>query len=169
MPQLLKRWEDATVHLFGQEIRIRVKAPSFSAEPEFNRRMVEFGMKAKPARAALAALASGEELPAGTYEALFDTIDQKWAASIFEGCVRVPEPISLEGEEEAPITDGAGLFAVANGALVMEVLNKVSEMSRLGAAEGKASSSPSTSGPAGKTDAGASPAMSTVTADGPAV
>jgi len=166
MPQLLKRWEAATFHLFGHEIRAEVKAPSFADEPEFNRNMVSFGMKAKPARAVLAAMATGEEIPAEAYEGLFNTIDPKWAGSIFAKCIRLPEPIMLEGEDGSPITTGAGLFEIANGTLVMEVLNKVAEMSRLGAAEGKASSSPSTSGPAGTTSDGDSPAKLTETVDG---
>jgi len=166
MPQLLKRWEAATFHLFGHEIRAEVKAPSFSDEPEFNRRMMGIGAKAAPARAALAAIESGQEVPAEVYEALFSAADPKWSAEVFAKCVRVPDPITLEGEEGEPITSGAGLFEIANGALVMEVLNKVSEMSRLGAAEGKASSSPSTSGPAGTTSDGGSPVTRTETVDG---
>jgi hypothetical protein len=167
MPQLLKRWEAATFHLFGQEIRAEVKAPSFADEPEFNRRMLAFAGKAKGARAALAALQSGAEVPEESYEALFNAIDPAWAGDVFAKCFRLREPVQLEGEEGAPIATGAGLFEVANGPFVMEVLNKVAEMSRLGAAEGKASSSPSTSEPAGKIVDGASPAMSTGNGDGP--
>ncbi len=166
MPQLLKRWEAATFYLFGQEIRVEVKAPSFADEPEFNRRMMQFGAKAAPAKEALIALKEGRELSPEVYETLFSAVDPKWAATIFEKCLRLPEPVTLEGEDGTPITTGTGLLEIANGSFVMDVLNKVAERARLGAAEGKASSSPSTSGPAGTTSDGGSPVTRTETVDG---
>jgi hypothetical protein len=165
MPQLLKRWEAATFHLLGQEIRLEVRAPHFSEEGEFNRRMMAVGLKARPAQAALEALRAGQEIAPDALDALFASVDPKWAAGIFAKYVRLPEPVVFDGEE--PVTTGAALFDVANGALVQEVLQKVGEMSRLGAAEGKVSSSPSTSGPAGTMADGASPVTSTGSADGP--
>ena len=162
--QLLKRWEPATFHLLGQEIRLEVRAPHFSEEGEFNRRMMTVGLKARPAQEALRALQAGEDFPADALDALFASVDPKWASGIFARYVRLPDPVTFEGEE--PITTGAALFEAANGALVQAVLQKVGELSRLGAAEGKAFSSPSTSGPAGMMPDGASPATSTGSGDG---
>lgn len=169
MPQLLKRWEEHTFHLLGQEIRLKVKAPHFSEEGQFNRNLMAWGRTAAKAKAAFEAAKEGGTVPAAEdSDALFGSIDPEWAAGVFEKCVRPTEPIGLDGEDGAPpITTGRELFDVANGALVMEVLGKVGELSRLGAAEGKASSSPSTSEPAGTSDGGDSPATSIEPADGP--
>jgi hypothetical protein len=169
MAQLLKRWEEHTFHLLGQPIRLKVKAPHFSEEGEFNKRLMAWGRTAAKAREAFKIAKEGGTVPSTEdADALFSSLDPTWAAGVFESCVRVVEPIQLEDEPDAPpITTGKELFEIANGALVMEVLGKVGEQARLGLPAGKASSSPSTSEPAGVSDAGASPATSTESADGP--
>jgi hypothetical protein len=169
MPQLLKRWEEHTFHLLGQPIQLKVKAPHFAEEGEFNKRLMAWGRTATKARDAFKAAKDGGTVPSSEdADALFSSIDPQWAEGVFEKCVRVVDPIQLEDEPDAsPITTGKDLFEVANGALVMEVLSKVGEQARLGVAEGKASSSPSTSGLAGMSDAGASPATSIESGDGP--
>ena len=123
MSQLLKRWEPSTFYLLGQEIRLEVRAPHFSEEAEFNRRMMTVGLKARPAQEALRALQAGEEIAPEALDALFASVDPKWAAGIFARYVRLPEPVTFDGEE--PITTGAALFDAANGALVQAVLQKV--------------------------------------------
>jgi hypothetical protein len=169
MPQLLKRWEEHTFHLLGQPIRLKVKAPHFAEEGEFNRQLMAWGRKATKAREALkASKDSGAPLAAEATDELFQSVDPKWALSVFEKNVRLSEPIELEDEPGGgSITTSGELFDIATQALVMEVIGKVGEMARLSLSEGKASSSPSTSGPAGTSDAGGSPATSTESGDGP--
>ncbi len=167
MTQLLKRWEESDFELLGQRIRLKVKAPLFDEAPEFLRKMTAFGRSAVKARDATA---GDVEAQASGADSMFASLDAKWVQDVFTKCVRPSEPILVEDEPDAkPIQTGADLYEVANAALVLQVLAKVQELVMLGAAEGKASSSPSTSAAGtGMTDAGGSPATSTEPGDGTA-
>jgi hypothetical protein len=163
--QLLKRWEESTFELLGQSIRLKVKAPLFDEAPEFLRKMIAFG------RAGVkASTAEGVDAQASGADSMFASLDAKWVRSVFAGCIRPSEPILVEDEPDAkPIQTGAELYEIANAALVLQVLAKVQELVMLGAAEGKASSSPSTSAVGtGMMDAGGSPVTSTGPEDGTA-
>lgn len=167
MTQLLKRWEESTFDLLGQTIRLKIKAPLFDEAPDFLRMMTAFG------RSAVRAQGTAEddlEGKASGVDSMFGSLDPKWVRGVFSTCVRPAEPILVEDEpDEKPIQTGADLYEVANAALVLQVLAKVQDLVMLGAAEGKASSSPSTSAAGtGMTDDGGSPATITGPADGTA-
>ncbi len=170
MSQLLKRWDEGTYDLFGQRIRLKVKAPLFDEAPEFLRKMTAFS---RTAALAQSAVGTGDvEATVGGADSMFAAIDTKWARDVFLKCVVPIEPIFVEddGPDAKPITTGAELYEIANIPLVLQVLYKVQRMAMLGPTEGKASASPSMSG-AGPgqeiPDSGNSPAMSIEPVDGP--
>ena len=175
MAQLFKRWEEETFHLLGQEIRLKVKAPSFDDSPEILRKMSAYVAAAKRAtaeRAAAERAAEGTGAPVGASgtEDVLATLDPTWVRSMFTKCVKPAEQIVLDGEEGSPIQTGEQLYEIANGSLVLQVITKIQGMVFLGEAAGKASSSPSTSGAEAGTapDSGAFPAPITEIVDGPA-
>ncbi len=164
MTQLLKRWEEGTFDLLGQKIRLKIKAPLFDEAPDFLRKMTVFG------RAGLKAQqAEGVDAQASGADSMFASLDPKWVKDVFAKCVRPSEPILIDDEPDAkPIQTGADVYEIANAALVLDVLAKVQELVMLGAAEGKASSSPSTSAAGtGTTVDGGSPVTNIEPEDGP--
>jgi len=167
MTQLLKRWEEGTFDLLGQQIRLKVKAPLFDEAPDFLRKMTAFGRTAGKAQLAMT---EGAEALANGADNMFAALDAKWVRDVFTKCVRLAEAILIEDEEGAkPIQTGADLYEIANAALVLQVLAAVQRLVMLGADEGKAFSSPSTSDAGtGMTDAGVSPATNTGPGDGTA-
>ncbi len=165
MTQLLKRWEEGTFDLLGQKIRLKVKAPLFDEAPDFLRKMMVFGRAGFKAQHAEA---GDVEAQASGADSMFASLDPKWVRDVFTKCVRPSEAILVDDEPDAkPIQTGADVYEIANASLVLDVLAKVQELVMLGAAEGKASSSPSTSAAGtGTTDAGGSPVTSTEPGDG---
>ena len=146
---LLKRWHESEFHLAEQPIRLKLKALSFEEAPPFLRKMKEHGDKARDD---------------GNSEDIFTTLDVAFVLDCFE---RYVKPVGeLEDEEKGKIASGRDVFAIANPGLVVSVLARLERLAILTAPAGKASSSPSTSEPAGS-DASDSPAMSTEPADGP--
>src|SRR5512139_3283703 len=124
MAQLLKRWEEGTFDLLGQQIRLKVKAPSFDDAGEFLRKMAAF---ARAASRAQTAVRTGADETGEGAESMFAAIDAKWTREIFAKCVRPVEPILVEddGPDGKPIQTGAEVYEVANTALVLQVLYKV--------------------------------------------
>ncbi len=164
---LLKPWEERTFPFLGQEIRLKIKAPSYDEAPDFLKRMAEYGMAAVEAKKARVA----GDPTAGV--GLFSHFDPAFVKATFEKCVKPAADQFVEGSdgESKPLVTGLDVYQIANSVLVLSVLNDVQSRAMLSDAEGKGSSSPSTSGVGtgeGVPDAGDSPATFTVTADGPA-
>lgn len=146
--QLLKRWHESEFFLAGQPLRLRLKALSFEEAPPFLRKMQEHGAKARTDEGA----------------DVFETLGADFVRDTFERYVKPAE--ELQDEEGGKITSGRDVFSIANPGLAVAVLARLERLAVLTQPEGKASSSPSTSGPAGMKDDGASPATSTGPADG---
>lgn len=151
---LLKRWHDRTFYVGGEPLTLKLKALSFGGSADFLRKLMAASKAAEEAKKDPANL-----------ETMFTTIDAAWAKDVFTKSVRLSG--SLEVDEGVTITTGAELFEEATPGLVIAVLFQLQKLALVTEAEGKASSSPSTSEPAGTSDAGGSPATSTVPADGP--
>lgn len=163
---MLKRWEERTFYLLGQEIRLKIKAPSFDEAPAFMKKMAEFGVAAKEGKAAYDAgnAAAGADL--------FSLIDPAFARGLFEKNVKPVAETFAEDDDGEPkaIVTGLDVYGIANSVLVLSVLSAVQSLAVLSEPEGKGSGSPSTSAPGTGpgTIAGISPVMSIAPADGPA-
>jgi hypothetical protein len=150
---MLKRWHEKTFHQAGDPLALKLKALSFLEGPDFLRRMMGV------ARAAAAAQKDGG------IESIFTALDPEWVKGVFTKSVRPVSPI--ETEEGGKIETGEALFEVVSPGIAVAILFELQKLAMLTEAEGKASSSPSTSEPAGMSGAGGSPATSTGSGDGP--
>ena len=151
---MLKLWYEETFYQAGQPLALKLKAPLFSDGPEFLRKMTAVSRAVGVAR-------NDPE----SSDSIFTALDPEWVKGLFAKWVRPVAPIEVEGE--AAIESGEGLFGVVSSGVVVQVLFKLQKLALLTEAEGKASSSPSTSEPAGTSGAGGSPATSTENGDGP--
>jgi hypothetical protein len=149
MADLLKTWLPVTVYLAGQPIPIKLRALRFGEAAEFTRQVE----------------AHNRQVLDGKGD-LWETFKPDEIRQLFARNVRLPSPVPVEDGE--PIATGEQLFDVATLGVVRAVIGKLYDFSRLSDPEGKASSSPSTSGPARVADAGGSPATSTEPGDGTA-
>jgi hypothetical protein len=151
---MLKRWHEKTFHQAGQPLAVKLKALSFSEGPEYLRKMM-----------AVSRAAQAAQKDAASVESIFTALDPEWVKSVFTRWVRPVAPIEIE--EGAAIETGEALFEVVSPGIAVAVLFEIQKLAMLTEAEGKASSSPSTSEPAGMSGAGGSPATSTGSGDGP--
>ena len=150
---MLKRWHEKTFHQAGDPLALKLKALSFAEGPEFLRKMMAVSRAAQAAQ------------KDGGVESIFTALDSEWVKSVFVKSVRPVAPI--ETEEGGKIETGEALYEVVSPGIAVAILFELQKLSMMTEAEGKASSSPSTSEPAGMSGAGDSPATSTGSGDGP--
>lgn len=150
---LLKRWHEKTFHQGGQPLALKLKALSFSESPEFLRKLMAVSRAAQAAQ------------KDGSVESIFTALDPEWVKAVFTKWVRPTAPIELE--DGGKVETGEALFDVVSPGVAAAVLFEIQKLAMLTEAEGKGSSSPSTSEPAGMSGAGASPATSIESGDGP--
>ncbi len=144
---MFTRWPGFTVYLAGQPIPLRLKALHFSESADFIRKVEEHNRRTLEGKADFA-----ESFPVEDIKVWFS----RW--------VRVEGKVLVDEQE---ITTGEQLYEVATFGVVHAVIGQLYDFARLSTAAGKASSSPSTSGPARETSGGDSPASSTEPGDGP--
>jgi hypothetical protein len=144
---LLKTWLPVTVYLAGQPIALKLKAIPFGEFSEFYRRIDAYNRLALEGKAL------------DVFEAFTPTELRDW----FGRWVRIDGDLEFDGER---IITGDDLLRIATLGIVREVIGKLLDFGRLSEAEGKGSSSPSTSEPARATSDGDSPATSIESADG---
>jgi len=150
---MLKRWHEKTFHQAGDALALKLKALSFAEGPEFLRKMMAVSRAAQAAQ------------KDGGVESIFTALDPEWVKSVFVKSVR---PVAaIEIEEGGKIETGEALYEVVSPGIAVAILFELQKLAMLTEAEGKASSSPSTSEPAGMSGAGDSPATSTGSGDGP--
>ena len=150
MAKILTRWHEETFHLAGQELKLKIKAPSFAEAPEFLAKMEAIG------KAAFAQDMAG----------VFSAENATFAAEAFARFVKPDEPI--EDEEGRSLATGADVYNIGNPGFVLDVLRSVQRYSMLTSTEGKASASPSTSSSAAEAS-GDSPATSIAVEASPSV
>lgn len=114
------------------------------------------------------ALAKNEDLTpaekAEVLEQVYDDIPEEQLKAWFAGCVRRVEGLVIDGD---PVTSGEALLDEADDQLVLHLLFKLFELSKLTDPEGKGSSSRSTSSPAELEASSSSAAQSTGGEAGP--
>lgn len=162
---LLKLREEKAFPFLGQEIRLQFRAPTYDDAPAFLKRMNEYGMAAKRAKEARDA---GDRTAGAD---LFSLLEPEFVRKTFEACVKPAPDQFVEADDGGPkpLVTGLDVYEIANSVLVLAVMNEIQSRAVLSLAEGKASSSPSTSGAgAGMAtpDSGGSPANSIEPEDG---
>ncbi len=155
--RIIARWHEREFFLAGQPLKLKLKALSHEEAPEFIKRMMGFIGEARKAR---------DANNVGSLYDPFASLDPEFARACFEKWVRPAE--QLEDEDHVAITTGLDVYGLANSGMALSVLTALQEYAVLTEKEGKAFSSPSTSGAGtGTTGAGSSPAISTGPEGGP--
>jgi hypothetical protein len=120
---VLKTWIEKTFHFAEQPLELKLKVLSYAEAPPFLKQMDVFRK--------------------GSYDEAFEKLDSAFAGEVFKKWVRLQSPVELD--DGGRIETGQALFQIANPGLVWDVLGELYKLASLTVAEGKASSSPSTS------------------------